>query len=107
MHSSANLPTANIPRVVKRADCAVGSFRDDYDYPGLPKVTFVGRIKPPVHFSKAGNINNCLYNEGACGKYVVIFDNDMSPHPKFILATLPFFFTDPEPAASTQSQSRT
>jgi cellulose synthase (UDP-forming) len=80
--------------VVNRADCAVGSFRDDYRYPGLPHVTFVGRVKPPVHYGKAGNINNCLYNEGANGRYVLLLNTDMQPHPKFVLATLPFFFDD-------------
>lgn len=94
LHSSANLPTPDRPRVVNRSDCAVGSFRDDYKYKDLPQITFVGRMKPKEHFSKAGNINNCLYNEGACGSYVCIFDNDMQPHPKFILATMPFFFDD-------------
>lgn len=96
LHSSANLPTASNPRVVNRADCAVGSFRDDYKYTGFPQVSFIGRIKPPVHFSKAGNINNCLYNEGANGRYLMILDNDMQPHPKFVLATLPFFFGNPD-----------
>ncbi|DAZ92663.1 TPA: hypothetical protein N0F65_005801 [Lagenidium giganteum] len=94
LHSSANLPSASRPRVVSRADCSVGSFRDDYKYPGLPHVTFIGRVKPVKHYAKAGNINNALYNEGASGKYVVILDTDMQPHPKFILATLPFFFDD-------------
>ncbi|RHZ03775.1 hypothetical protein DYB37_004735 [Aphanomyces astaci] len=92
LHSAANLPTASRPRVVNRADCAAGSFRDDYRYSGLPHVTFVGRVKPSTHYSKAGNINNACYNEGASGRYMVILDNDMQPHPKFILATLPFFF---------------
>jgi cellulose synthase (UDP-forming) len=94
LHSSANLPSASRPKVVNRADCAAGSFRDDYRYPGLPHVTFIGRVKPDPHFSKAGNINNCLYNEGASGRYLIILDTDMQPHPKFILATLPFFFDD-------------
>ena len=94
LHSSANLPSDARPRVVNRSDCAVGSFRDDYRYNGMPQVSFVGRVKPPEHFSKAGNINNCMYNEGADGKYACIFDNDMQPHPKFIMATLPFFFDD-------------
>ncbi|KAF4321112.1 hypothetical protein BBO99_00004023 [Phytophthora kernoviae] len=94
LHSSANLPSPARPKVVNRADCAVGSFRDDYRYPGLPHVTFVGRVKPETHYSKAGNINNTLYNEGANGRYLIILDTDMQPHPKFILATLPFFFDD-------------
>ncbi|KAF1335882.1 Cellulose synthase 1, partial [Globisporangium splendens] len=94
LHSSANLPSPSRPKVVLRADCAVGSFRDDYRYPGLPHVTFIGRVKPEKHFSKAGNINNALYNEGSNGRYLVVLDSDMQPHPKFILATLPFFFDD-------------
>ncbi|RLO13802.1 hypothetical protein DYB28_011047, partial [Aphanomyces astaci] len=47
-----------------------------------------------------GNINNVLYNEGACGRYAIILDNDMKPHPMFIQATLPFFFDSP---ASTKT----
>ncbi|DBA03012.1 TPA: hypothetical protein N0F65_003200 [Lagenidium giganteum] len=94
LHSSANLPSPSRPKVVNRLDCAAGSFRDDYRYPGLPHVTFIGRVKPETHYSKAGNINNCLYNEGANGRYLMILDTDMQPHPKFILATLPFFFDD-------------
>jgi cellulose synthase (UDP-forming) len=94
LHSSANLPSPSRPKVVLRADCAVGSFRDDYRYPGLPHVTFIGRVKPEKHFSKAGNINNALYNEGSNGRYLLVLDSDMQPHPKFILATLPFFFDD-------------
>ncbi|GLE03066.1 hypothetical protein PINS_up011945 [Pythium insidiosum] len=96
LHSSANLPSPSRPKVVNRADCAAGSFRDDYRYPGLPHVTFIGRVKPETHYSKAGNINNCLYNEGANGKYLMILDTDMQPHAKFVLATLPFFFEDPD-----------
>ncbi|TYZ59314.1 hypothetical protein PybrP1_001193 [[Pythium] brassicae (nom. inval.)] len=94
LHSSANLPSPSRPKVVLRADCAVGSFRDDYRYPGLPHVTFIGRVKPETNYSKAGNINNALYNEGANGRYLLLLDSDMQPHPKFILATLPFFFDD-------------
>ena len=36
LHSPANLPSVSRPRVVNRADYAVGSFRDDYRYSGLP-----------------------------------------------------------------------
>lgn len=95
-HTSVNMPTEANPRVVNRADCSVGSVRDDYVYEGFAKVTFVGRIKPPTHHSKAGNINNILYNEGADGRYCIILDNDMKPHEMFIQATLPFFFDDPK-----------
>lgn len=94
LHSSANIPTPSQPKVVNRNDCAAGSFRDDYRYPGLPHVTFIGRVKPDVHYSKAGNINNCLYNENASGRYLLILDADMQPHPKFVMAALAFFFVD-------------
>ncbi|KAF0690345.1 Aste57867_18276 [Aphanomyces stellatus] len=85
-------------RGVARRDCAVGSLSDDYDYRdrGLPRVTFVGRMKPEEHHAKAGNINNIMFNEGADGKYILILDNDMKPHPKFLLAVLPFFFSEGE-----------
>jgi len=53
-------------------------------------------MKPETHHSKAGNINNALFNEGAAGKYLLILDNDMKPHPKFLLAVLPFFFSEGE-----------
>ncbi|CAK4094892.1 unnamed protein product [Aphanomyces euteiches] len=96
-HTTVKMPTPENPRVAERLDCAIGSERDDYDYryAGLPRVTYVGRFKPPVHHSKAGNINNVLYNEGASGRYAIILDNDMKPHPMFIQATLPFFFDSP------------
>ncbi|TYZ59982.1 hypothetical protein PybrP1_002157 [[Pythium] brassicae (nom. inval.)] len=95
-HTTVKMPTNSQPRVVQRMDCAVGSVRDDYNYTGFPRVTFVGRIKPPTHHSKAGNINNVLYNEGACGRYCIILDNDMKPHEMFIQAVLPFFFDAPQ-----------
>lgn len=101
-HTSVKMPTSQAPRVMNRLDCAVGSVRDDYVYQGFPKVTFVGRIKPPVHHSKAGNINNVLYNEGACGRYAIILDNDMKPHEMFIQATLPFFFDAPKNSKITR-----
>jgi cellulose synthase (UDP-forming) len=49
LHSSENLPTEVRPRVVNRADCAVGSFCNDYRYPGLPHVIYIGRVKPKTH----------------------------------------------------------
>ncbi|CAI5745564.1 unnamed protein product [Peronospora destructor] len=47
---------------------------------------------PRICRPKLGHINNVLYNEGACGRYAIILDNDMKPHEMFIQATLPFFF---------------
>lgn len=97
-HSSVRELKKEGGKGVQRRDCAVGSLSDDYDYRdrGIPRVTFIGRMKPEVHHSKAGNINNCLFNEGADGKYLLILDNDMKPHPKFLLAVVPFFFSEGE-----------
>jgi cellulose synthase (UDP-forming) len=93
-HSSVRELRKEGSKGVQRRDCAVGSLSDDYDYRdrGIPRVTFIGRMKPETHHSKAGNINNALFNEGADGKYILILDNDMKPHPKFLLAVIPFFF---------------
>lgn len=97
-HSSVRELRKEGGKGVQRRDCAVGSLSDDYDYRdrGIPRVTFVGRMKPETHHSKAGNINNALFNEGAEGKYLLILDNDMKPHPKFLLAVIPFFFSEGE-----------
>nr|AEC45570.1 cellulose synthase 3 [Pseudoperonospora cubensis]QLB37643.1 cellulose synthase 3 [Pseudoperonospora humuli] len=97
-HSSVRELRKEGGKGVQRRDCAVGSLSDDYDYRdrGIPRVTFIGRMKPETHHSKAGNINNALFNEGADGKYLLILDNDMKPHPKFLLAVLPFFFSEGE-----------
>ncbi|DAZ92486.1 TPA: hypothetical protein N0F65_012716 [Lagenidium giganteum] len=97
-HSSVRELKKEGGKGVQRRDCAVGSLSDDYDYRdrGIPRVTFIGRMKPETHHSKAGNINNALFNEGADGKYLLILDNDMKPHPKFLLAVLPFFFSEGE-----------
>nr|AFB77612.1 cellulose synthase 3 [Albugo candida] len=97
-HSSVRELKKEGGKGVQRRDCAVGSLSDDYDYRdrGIPRVTFIGRMKPETHHSKAGNINNALFNEGADGKYILILDNDMKPHPKLLLAVLPFFFSEGE-----------
>ncbi|RHY36772.1 hypothetical protein DYB25_000675 [Aphanomyces astaci] len=97
-HSSVREIKGSGDKGIQRRDCAVGSLSDDYDYRdrGLPRVTFVGRMKPETAHAKAGNINNVLFNEGADGKYILILDNDMKPHPKFLLAVLPFFFSEGE-----------
>ncbi|TMW66986.1 hypothetical protein Poli38472_012102 [Pythium oligandrum] len=97
-HSSVRELRKEGGKGVQRRDCAVGSLSDDYDYRdrGIPRVTFIGRMKPETHHSKAGNINNALFNEGASGKYILILDNDMKPHPKFLLAVMPFFFSEGE-----------
>nr|AFB20349.1 cellulose synthase 3 [Apodachlya brachynema] len=97
-HSSVRELKKEGSKGIQRRDCAVGSLSDDYDYRdrGIPRVTFVGRMKPEEHHAKAGNINNVLFNEGADGKYILILDNDMKPHPKFLLAVIPFFFSEGE-----------
>ena len=88
-------------RAVRRCDCAVGYTVDDYTVPGAPRVTYAARLKPRVHHSKAGNMNNVLYNCGASGRYVVILDNDMEPNAKFLISVLPLFFEHlKEPARS-------
>merc|ERR1712086_857185 len=71
--------------------------REDYtQYTSqIPNVHYVARMKTQDHHAKAGNINNCLYNAGASGRYMVILDNDMRPHPKFLKATLPLFYCKP------------
>ena len=86
---------------MQRRDCTVGSPSGDYDYRerGISRVTFIGRMKPETHHSKAGSMKNCLLNEGADGTYLLILDNDMKPHPTFLLGVLPFFFTKVEAAA--------
>jgi cellulose synthase (UDP-forming) len=89
------LPEPSDPeRRVPRTDCAVGYVQDTYSIPGLPRVSYIARLKPRKHHAKAGNINNVLYNVGARGQYAAIFDNDMQPHPKFITSTLPLFFEE-------------
>ena len=115
------LPAPDEPaRVVPRIDCAVGFIEDRYEVPGMPKVSYVARLKPKVHHSKSGNINNVLYNvqaaadaplqpptEAACapGRYVAIFDNDMEPHPLFLVSVLSLFF-EPYKAADRHSRAR-
>ena len=102
-------------RAVPRVDCAAGFVEDRYELEGLPTVSYVARLKPRTHHSKSGNINNVLYNvQAVChdesvtdesrifpwptpltyrgGAYTCIFDNDMRPHPQFVVSTLPLFF---------------
>ena len=90
---------------VTRTDCAVASlcyvFRvalpDDTPetFRNRAKVYLVARVKPPKHHYKAGNINNCIYNEMEFedDRFLCFFDNDMRPHPAFLMRTVPFFFT--------------
>lgn len=96
-HTTELYPEVNGDQVVKRNDCAVGFLREDYtQYTSqIPNVHYVARMKTQDHHAKAGNINNCLYNAGASGRYIVILDNDMRPHPKFLKATLPLFYCKP------------
>ena len=92
-------------RAVPRADCAFGFAEDRYELPGLPVVSYVARAKPRMHHSKSGNVNNVLYNVQSLetggdgeGRYVAIFDNDMQPHPEFLVSTLPLFFEEAKKA---------
>jgi cellulose synthase (UDP-forming) len=57
-----------------------------------PDVILVARIKTNPHHFKAGNINNCLYNENMQGSFAVFLDNDMKPKNDFLLRCLPWFF---------------
>ena len=53
------LPTPEVAsRVVPRTDCAVGFIEDRFELPGMPRVSYVARLKPKVHHSKSGNIND-------------------------------------------------
>lgn len=65
-----------------------------------PLVHIVARVKPPKHHYKAGNINNCIYNEmdHDNDRFVCFFDNDMKPEPPFLMRTLPFFYSYDESA---------
>ena len=87
---------------IKRRDCSVGSFKlllqpREEKYRQLindTKVYIVARLKPPKHHNKAGNINNCLFNEMKPDPDTLIsfFDNDMKPEPLFFMRTFPFFY---------------
>uniref|UniRef100_A0A7S2S9H6 Glycosyltransferase 2-like domain-containing protein n=2 Tax=Mucochytrium quahogii TaxID=96639 RepID=A0A7S2S9H6_9STRA len=63
---------------------------------GAHSLHYVARTKTPgvPHHAKAGNINNCLFNEGCKGEYVVIFDCDMICKPEFLQAVMPHFFKE-------------
>eukprot|EP01102_Stenamoeba_stenopodia_P015194 TRINITY_DN5156_c0_g1_i2.p1 TRINITY_DN5156_c0_g1~~TRINITY_DN5156_c0_g1_i2.p1 ORF type:complete len:1058 (+),score=261.33 TRINITY_DN5156_c0_g1_i2:293-3466(+) len=86
-------------RRIVRPDCAVESNRYEFKprrgdgklLPG-PHAFLIARVKPPVHHNKAGNLNNCIYNEQLKGEFVLFFDNDMAPLPKFLMRTVPWFF---------------
>jgi len=65
---------------------------DDLQLCGGPEVYLVARVKPPVHHYKAGNVNNCIYNEGLQGEFVIFLDNDMKPKSDFITRTVPWFY---------------
>lgn len=96
-HTTEVRPQGNGDQVVKRNDCAVGFVREDYTQytDRIANIHYLARMKTQDHHAKAGNINNCLYNAGATGRYMVILDNDMCPHAKFLKATLPLFYCKP------------
>ena len=96
--------------LISRRDCAVASLKYEYrvfhkdddisnenynNNSKWPSVFIVARVKPPKHHYKAGNINNCLYNEmdkSNGNRFVCFFDNDMIPQQSFLMRTLPFFY---------------
>ncbi len=84
---------------ITRPDCAVASLCYEFKFTGkwnptppIPKLFLVARAKPEKHHNKAGNINNCIYNQKLKGDFVAFLDNDMKPKPNFIFRTLPWFF---------------
>ena len=89
-----------------RTDCSVASLSycfsvfignettDSLSFQKRQKIFIVARIKPPKHHFKAGNINNCLYNEieHSNNRLIAFFDNDMRPEPPFLVRCVPFFY---------------
>ena len=69
--------SSSASRAVARLDCAVGFTEDRYDLEGLPTVSYVARLKPKTHHSKAGNINTALLAGHTHGDYVLVLDCDM------------------------------
>ncbi|CAI5716064.1 unnamed protein product [Hyaloperonospora brassicae] len=57
-----------------------------------------GGKSPETRHSKAGSMNNRLFIDGSNGKYLLILDYDMKPHPTFLLAVLPFSVSEGEAA---------
>jgi cellulose synthase/poly-beta-1,6-N-acetylglucosamine synthase-like glycosyltransferase len=85
---------------ILRLDCARASMcyhfyvvQEDGQHVTGPEVYVVARIKPKTHHYKAGNINNCIFNERIEGEFVSFFDNDMKPKEDFLNRTVPWFFS--------------
>jgi hypothetical protein len=64
------------------------------EYRGKVKTRYVARVKVKgvPHHAKAGNLNNCILNEGSNGQLIIILDCDMLPEPCMARTVAPFFF---------------
>ena len=51
-------------------------------------------------------MSNCLLNGGTDGTYVLSLNNDMKPHPKFLLAVLSLVFSQGEAFDGGERQYR-
>jgi cellulose synthase/poly-beta-1,6-N-acetylglucosamine synthase-like glycosyltransferase len=61
--------------------------------PGLPLVKLVGRMKGEVTFSRAGNIENGVWNSlEEDSEFMALLDVDMKPEPDFMQIMLAPFF---------------
>eukprot|EP00953_Heterococcus_sp_UTEX-ZZ885_P036137 18636-Heterococcus_DN1.PRE.1 len=58
------------------------------------KTRYIARTKIPgvPHHAKAGNLNNCILQEGSSGQLIIILDCDMLPEPCMARTVAPFFF---------------
>jgi cellulose synthase/poly-beta-1,6-N-acetylglucosamine synthase-like glycosyltransferase len=63
-------------------------------YGGEMLTRYVARTKIPgvPHHAKAGNLNNCILNEGSTGQLIIVLDCDMLPEPCLARTVVPFFF---------------
>jgi len=77
--------------------------------PGLPLVKLVGRMKGEVTFSRAGNIENGVWNSlESDATFMALLDVDMRPEPDFMQAMLsPFFQLSQAPSGEAAHEDST
>jgi len=78
--------------------------------PGLPLVKLSGRMKGEVTYSRAGNIENGVWNTlETDAQFMALLDVDMKPEPEFMQTMLaPFFqLADPPGAAEVAQEDTT